>query len=580
MRFVGMGLVALAVAGCGAKYKPGGPVLADYERAFKYPVNRPHADLIYNGRSPATPAPIVPMMAFGAAFDLDFAVMPKDGDFQMLEYARIAMPDRPVWVALETNRDSGEQTLLANMDDIWTFMPEIPLRRQSVSLQAEDRSTEFTADLSLSYTNSRGQQVTAEFTGDTPLKPAKNRNGRTFDHSQNQLMAVLDIPASESLFKANVRIDDKGVKLAKIAGIVPAQFVLTQTQGGLAIGNYRVVPGDTAAGGDGFGDVIVHAAGTASAEIVAKPPPEMQARMTVAKNFATIETCWKTRADQKTDLKGGRMQFSWNVTGGAVSEAKADTIEREDAFVDDALAKCVVDAIGKWTFDAEVTGSMSWPFTFMPGDEESDPGVRIEEGAAEIAEAPAPAPEAPAPDAPAPDAPGDDLPDDPGAAAEPASSGGAAMSSFTTVHTQPDGTTVEMRWLVSRQGDRVLARQSSDLRTLEYEYRLVQDNYLELVAITVEQYGRGTPVTSITFNPPIPDLRWPFSGKRVSGFVVDVNGQQNLAYGEAEAYWVESGPKLKVTPAEPEWVADRPLLSTITFSQDGTAEIRVERTGE
>ena len=132
---------------------------------------------------------------------------------------------------------------------------------------------------------------------------------------------------------------------------------------------------------------------------------------------------------------------------------------------------------------------------------------------------------------------------------------------------------------MSQQGDRVTARQSTELRQLVYNYRLVQNAYLELVSITVEQYGRATPVTAITFNPPLPDIRWPFNGRRVSTFVIDVNGQQNYAFGDVESYWTESGPKVKVAPAAPEWAVSRPLLSSINFI-DGAALVKTERTGE
>src|SRR5688572_22532025 len=207
MQLRALSVVVLALAGCGGKYKPDGPVLGDYERSFKYPVHRPHEGLVYSGMEPAISAPVIPLIAFGAAFDLDLAVMPRDGDFQMLEYARMGLPDRAVWMALETKREGGDQTVLANVDDIESLMPEIPIYRQSVNLQAEDRSTEFTVDVALTYQNSRGESVIATFTGDPPIKPSKKRNGKTWDHAQNQALAVLDIPASESLFKANVEID-------------------------------------------------------------------------------------------------------------------------------------------------------------------------------------------------------------------------------------------------------------------------------------------------------------------------------------------------------------------------------------
>lgn len=596
MRLVAMGLMPLVLMSCGAKYKPTGPVIGDYERAFQFPVNRPHEGLSYTGRAPATEAPVLPFMVFGAAFDLDFVVMPRNGDFDMIEYARVAAPKGPMWLALETSADSGDQTILANLDDIDAFMPEIPLRRQSVNLQVDDRCTEFTVDVSLSYTSSNGDRVEAEMMGDPPLKTKKKRNGKTFDHSQNQLMAVLDIPASQSLFKANVQSDGKGVGFRKVAGIVPGQFVLNQVQGGFASGRYVLSATEPAAGGASFGQVMVQVPDAAPTDAPSKPAPDMLVRMGVAKNFPKVLGCWRTRLTEKANLPGGSSRYSWTLTGGKVSEAALANPKGEERFADEALTTCITEAMGGWAFDETVNGSVWWDFTFevppapAEGEEPAEATVQIAEG--EFTEAAAPAmEEAPAP-APAPAGTtvkrpdGDELSDDPLAdvlgedPAADAAPAEAKLSSFTTTHLMPDGNRVEQQWLVSRQGDRVIARQTSELRSITYNYRLVSEAFLELVSITVEQYGRATPVTAVTFNPPIPDVRWPFNGRRSSSFVIDVNGQENYAVGTAEAFWTESGPRVKISATDPEWAASRPLLAKIGFPGDGSAEIVVERTGE
>ncbi|MEQ1501079.1 MAG: hypothetical protein ABMB14_02565 [Myxococcota bacterium] len=564
VRFGAVGAAALVLASCGAKYKPGDPVISGYDRAVRFPVARSHEGLSYIGAQPATPAPIIPILAFGAAFDLDFVVMPKEGDFSMLEYARIALPSGPQWIALESSAASGDQTLIANLDDIWSFMPEIPLARQSANLQVTDRSTDLTADVSISYPNSKGQQTEVKLTGDPPTKAARHRNGNTFDHSANQLIAVLDIPSQESLFEADVSIDGRNIGFKKIAAIVPAQFVLEQAQGGFAIGNYKVIPTDASVGGAGLDKVVVNTAGGAPQ---AKPSPEMQVKMGVAQNAASVKKCWTDRWTAQNDLKGGRMVFAFKVDAGKVSEPASTKIEGDDVFADEALAACVTGAVGAWSFDPSVTGTVSWPFTFVPGDTEAetDPDVKLGVGetqlAAAVEEAPVPVATDPAAVAPAP------------APAEVA----LAISNFSTVQTLADGSTVELKWLVSQSGDRVTARQTTEVRSLVYEYRLVHGSFLELVTIQVEQYGRATPVTAITFNPPLPDLRWPFGGPKTSAFVIDVNGQQNHAYGEAVASWTETGPKLVVTPTAPDWAASRPMQTSIKFAQDGTAELRTER---
>jgi hypothetical protein len=573
MRSVAVGIVLLA--GCGAKYKPVDPALSGYEHAVKFPIDRPFEGLVYNGLVPATPAPMIPMLAFGAAFDVDVVLMPSEGDFQMLEFARIALPTGPQWIALETSAQGGDQTMLANLDDFAKFMPEIPISRQTSNLQVTDRSSEFTLDVSLEYTNSRGQAVTATLMGDPPTKATKRRNGKTFDHSANQLMAVLDIPASQSLFKADVQIEGNGLGMKKIAAIVPARFVLEQAQGGIVTGAFKVIPGAAAGGGAELSSVVVNSAGT---ESTVKASPEMMLRSGVALNASGIRTCWTDRAAEKADLKGGEITWKFTVTGGKVTNAApvpgTPAADGTPAFTDEALVTCVNNAINGWTLDPTVTGEVTWPFGFVPADgddEVSEPVLSLGMGSLVV-------PEGAAPVAPGAVDPLDGLAE--GSPAPEEEAAAAPLSSFTSIHTVADGSTVELQWNVTRLGDRVVAKQATPERTLTYNYRLVQNNYLELVTITVEQYGRATPVTGITFNPPLPDLRWPFNGKRISNYTIDVNGQRDHAYGEAEAFWTETGPKVRISGTEPEWVANRPMLTSISYAPDGSAQVTLERVGE
>ena len=576
MQFRAVSIAVFVAAGCGGKYRPDGPVLTDYERAYKFPAHRPHEGLVYSGKEPAISAPIVPMLAFGAAFDLDLAVMPREGDLAMIEYARMALPDRTLWLAVETKRESGDQTVLANLDNIEAMMPEVPINRQSVNLQATDRSTEFTVDVALTYNNTRGESVSAEFTGDPPIKPMKKRNGNTFDHAQNQALAVLDVASSESLFKANVTVDGKNVGLQRI-GLVPGQFALLQSQGGLATASYRIIPDAPGVGGADYGVVSVHTPGGGEEPEVVAQDPNVAVRMAIAQNLSAIEKCYTLRLRDNPKVTGA-MQFDWTIEAGVITGAKVTETFTADALDDQVLADCIVASIQSWSLDPGVTGTVSWPFEFAPGDELTGATVTIGEGTITLAAA-APTEELGDEDllAMAGGEEGEMLDDGEGGGVEAVIE--AAISSFSTIHTMPSGNQVELKWLVSRQGDRVTARQQTDVRTLAYEYRVVQNAYLELVAITVEQYGRATPVTAITFNPPLPDIRWPFNGRRVSTFVIDVNGQQNHAFGDVETYWTESGPKVKVAASAPEWTQDRPLLSSISFIE-GAAIVKTERTGE
>ena len=608
MRLVAVGLSSLVIGGCGAKYKAAGPVMSGYERAVKFPVHRPHDNLAYSGRKPASTAPIIPLMAFGAAFDLDFALMPREGDFNMLEFARINLPEGHLWLALET-LESGEQTLVANVDDIEAIMPELPLPRLAVdNFTTTDLSTESTVDVSLSYDNSRGNRVDAQLLGEPPIAPERNRNGRIYNHSQNQLLTVLDIPASESLFKADVTVDGKGLSMRKIAGFVPARFVQQQAQGGLAIGTYRLIPSGPAAGGPTLGSAVLSVQGEAP------PPPEpvqldpdVLVKMGVAQNFTTVKGCYLTRVEEEGADLAGRMQVDWTVSEGVVTQVALAELEGDDVLVDEALSACISTAVEGWSFDTSVSGQVSWPFTFVAATDDAPATAELGEGSFQLGSADDEGSEAPGDEtlgdedllegideAPEDEGEGQDegedeeaLPDpddllgeDMEAEAEEEELEPGELSNFSTIHKLPSGSSVTLPWAVTQQGDRVTAVQTTPLRTLTYNYRYVSDNYLELVSITVEQYGRATPVTAITFNPPLPDVRWPFNGRRTSDFVIDVNGQQNHGYGQVDAYWTETGPKLKVNPLEPKWTADRVMQTSILFQADGAANVVIERIGE
>lgn len=577
MRLVALGLVPLVLAGCGAKYKPVGPVLGDFQRTMANPVHKPHDDLRYMGMgSAATDAPVVPVLAFGAAMDLDVAVMSNDDDLDMVEFARMNVPfgNGYVWMALETRRDSGAQTLVANLDpdELATFMPELPVRRVGAKMDLEDRTTETTVDVHLAYDGPSGH-VDATLMGDTPTKRAKHRNGRTFTHSQNELLAVLDVASTESLFKADVQVDGKALGQKKIAGLVPGRFSLVQTQGGFGSGVFKIVPTEPAYGSAKLGEVVYVKAGEAP---TLKAAPDVLLKAHVATNFGAVQECWKTRVAAMAEAKeapspGGTLGFEWGIEAGVVKDAKGKAIEGQ-TFVDEKLTACVVDVISKWTLDSSVNGTAWWTYQFKAADttveDGAGPTVALGEGGSSLTE-PAPMP--------APATPGDDLPDGTATPA-PAPAAETKFQSFATVHPQADGSTVEMNWLVTRQGDRLTASTTDELRSLVYHYRISAGAYTELVAITVEQYGRATPVTSVTFNPPIPDLRWQFQGKRTSSFVIDVNGQQNLAVGEVTASWSESGPRLAIVPTEPAWAAARPLLAEVVFNRaDGTTDVRVQR---
>jgi hypothetical protein len=437
MRLVALGLVPLVLAGCGAKYKPTDPVVGEFRRTQANPVHKPHDQLTYMIGGPVTEAPLVPVMAFGAAFDLDVAVMSSDADLDMIEFARMNVPfgDGYVWMAIETKTDSGAQTLLANLDpeQLARFMPELPIARQSVKMELDDKVTESAIDVHLAYDGPMGH-VDATLVGDPPLKTARHRNGRTFNHSQNELLAVLDLSASESLFRADVKIDDKGLAQRKIAGLVPGRFAMVQSQGGLAAGQFKVVPTQDAYGSKALGAVTVHRPGD---EPVAKPAPDVLLKVAITTNVGPITDCWKARVAEQADLKGGLLGFEWTLESGAVKGVKAKAIEGS-TFVDDKLTACVSGVIGGWTLDPSVHGSAWWSYNFVPADttveDGAGPTVKLGDGGSTLTEPPPAPPITPEGETPAPVPNPDALPEEGAPAPAPVVMAEPTFKSFTTIH--------------------------------------------------------------------------------------------------------------------------------------------------
>ena len=232
----------LGVAGCGKKIKPTKAVLTPYEHARDFSAVQ-FSGAKYTSGNPYSDAPVLPFMGFGADFDLDIVVGLNDDRWDMIEVAKVRRPNadgsaREMWLVLESRAGTKDQSIVANVDDINTWMPELPLARKAGGLQVEDRTTSDGIDIRVKYDNIDNQPVELVLQGDPPDKLSKKRNGNTMGHSAGDLLAVLDVSSMESLFKAEVRIDDRKVRSRKVAAIVPMQFAMTQTQGGVARGEY------------------------------------------------------------------------------------------------------------------------------------------------------------------------------------------------------------------------------------------------------------------------------------------------------------------------------------------------------
>jgi len=97
----------------------------------------------------------------------------------------------------------------------------------------------------------------------------------------------------------------------------------------------------------------------------------------------------------------------------------------------------------------------------------------------------------------------------------------------------------------------------------------------------VEQWGRDKPVMEMLIDPPLPDVSRPFEGEWESAFRIDVNGQVGHGIGVIKARCVNADVvELTMTPTEPWWFADRPMVGRIDFDGDsGRAQVQMVRVG-
>lgn len=581
---------------CGGKIKPKGPVLTPYERARDF-AKTDYSPAKYASGLPAfTDAPVLPFMAFGMPFDIDVAIGLKDDRWDMVEFARMQTQDGPQWLVLESRAGTKDQVLVSNHPDVNVMLPELPLERKLSNLVVTDRTTSDGLDIEVRYDNSDNEPVTAVLQGDPPTKYLKKRNGNTMGHSASSLMAVLDVSSGESLFKGEVRINDRRVPNAKVAGFVPMRFTLTQAQGGIAAGTYQQVPTQMVPFENG---AEIMAAQKWEPPAPPPPPPAIPAPMNVPTEEDGIvlldiaewkrlegkdlELAWSNQTAKPESCLLGATAIDPNYKGLAVVDLYAKMGEPWQVTVDpmstanELVMNCVAEMVSGYTFDEKLDGSMHIEVGLFPEGHEPVNELETKYFAAQAKAAEEAAKNAPvkgkgttkpAPTPPPEPAPVDDLlegdPDAP--PAEPEPTGASPLANFDTIHSMANGDKVVQGWTVERSGGRVFVKQDSGVRELVYEFLVHgEDSVLELRSIRVEAWGQAVPAFNMTFSPALPDMRRAFGGRVTSKFVMDVNGQQSYATGEVIATFGDAGGKLEIKPSDPAWVEDRPMISTINF---------------
>ncbi|MBX2803651.1 MAG: hypothetical protein KTR31_38595 [Myxococcales bacterium] len=235
-----MGWTALVsgwLSGCGVKqYLPAGPALSAKERAG---LAEPGPSAVTYTSAPSVPFPVLPLQVWGVHYDLDLVLESTHPRYDMHEYARVQSARGPVWFAKDALAATKTQSIVADLDDLDSWVPELGVPRKMGPVQVTGDTDGAQLDLTLRYENLEGEPVVVTYAGKRPHRPLRRRNGNTMGHSADLVMAVLDIPKREFAKRASITIDGQPYAIRKLLGLVKLQVALEQTQGGLAVARFR-----------------------------------------------------------------------------------------------------------------------------------------------------------------------------------------------------------------------------------------------------------------------------------------------------------------------------------------------------
>ena len=216
---------------------PKGPVLSPARRRALFEAPRP-SGAHYEGL-PRHPAPLLPLMPFGIAYDLDLVVVTKHPDWDMHELARVQTPEGPLWFAKDARSDTLEQSIVSAIPNLSSWLPELPVPRKSSPVEVIDQSSDTRLDLKIAWQNPRGENTALHYIGSPPRSLQRKRNGSTMGHSRQTLLAALDLSHRDWATQASVTYDGRPMPLQRLFLIKPFAMALQQTQGGFLTGSFR-----------------------------------------------------------------------------------------------------------------------------------------------------------------------------------------------------------------------------------------------------------------------------------------------------------------------------------------------------
>jgi len=227
-----LAFLVLLTSGCGIKrYLPGKAVL---DAAAVADFHRPAPPAVSYQGPPRLAAPVLPLQIFGLYYDMDLVLVSHHTGWDMHEYARIDLPDGPLWLAKDA-RPTGVQGIVADLPGIDGWIPEAAVPRQQGPVKVQDRSVGRDIDVQVAYTNLDGKPVQVHVQGKLPDKPPAKRNGSTMGHSRQAAAVVLDLERFGSAGKVSMSIDGQPVRIEHLLGIYPMKFLIRQAQSGVMV---------------------------------------------------------------------------------------------------------------------------------------------------------------------------------------------------------------------------------------------------------------------------------------------------------------------------------------------------------
>lgn len=296
---------------------------------------------------------------------------------QQLDFRpRLLQEDDPVFIGF-----LGVWSALGLVLAIWVWQSEplelsiddVPARfvKLVVAEPPEPPPVELEPEPSTEEAPSKAEEASSKAPG--PKAPAKSESERKSDVINNSKLLLKLIGTqgeSSNGMVANLWSDEeKGLgdidsALQETAGATTDAASATRV--GKAGGTGAQDIGDIEGIGGGQGGsvavaVTVKPKVSTGSGSVASTGDENQIKATVSKFSGQLQYCYEKQLKIVPTLEG-RIEVGWTVANGAVT---GTPYIRENTTGDAELADCVVKKIRRWTFPADATGDMSWPFLFQ-----------------------------------------------------------------------------------------------------------------------------------------------------------------------------------------------------------------------